>query len=826
MHYTGEHLLPGQIGHFFTILSFISSLIATVSFFWSNQIKADGLSGNIEKRSWLLFARVCFLVETISVLVVFTTLYYIISHHLFEYKYAWEHSDKGLQVQYLLSCFWEGQEGSFMLWSFWNCVLGWLLIGRAKEWEAGTLMVISFAQFCLSSMLVGFYFFGAKLGSSPFSLLRHEGILDNAPIFQDVVNGGLRSDYLTLIKDGQGLNTLLQNYWMVIHPPILFLGFASTIVPFAYAITGLVNKKHEWIKESLPWAGFSGGILGLGIMMGAAWAYESLSFGGYWAWDPVENASLVPWLIVVAGLHTNMIYKTTGYSLRSTYLFYILGFLLVLYSTFLTRSGILGDTSVHAFTDLGMNTQLLSFLLVFVTPAFILFGFRYKSIPTIYKEESTYSREFWMFIGSLVLFLAAMLIMIKTSVPIYNKLFDKKIAPSEDPVFAYNQVQIFVCIIVGLLTAVTQYLKYKDTPKGMFSKKIGLPTAIALVISILISLFGAINYDKKGIGFLSAIHVAIFAAVYALVANAGYIWLGLKGKIKAAGASVAHVGFGLVLIGILISSSKKAVLSWNTTGISVFQKDKKEDPAENITLFKGIATDMGKYMVTYVKDTFNEKQRKRFFDVQFISKTNKDDAFSLYPDLIKNNKGMEGFAANPASKHYWYKDIFVYISSYKENNSADTAQFVSREIKVGDTLFYSSGLMILHKVEINPSTQKDKLFDGETSLFMDMEVIAKDGRRYKASPGIALKGNELRNLPDSVISQNLVLQFNKVLDQQSGKLELGVKESAAITDLITLKVYEFPMINILWIGVIVTVFGFWMSVYQRLVKKGLKEKDY
>ncbi|MEJ7682188.1 MAG: cytochrome c biogenesis protein CcsA [Segetibacter sp.] len=106
-------------------------------------------------------------------------------------------------------------------------------------------------------------------------------------------------------------------------------------------------------------------MLGVGIMMGAAWAYESLTFGGYWAWDPVENASLVPWLVMVAGLHTNLIYRSTGYSLKSTYAFYVLSFLLILYSTFLTRSGVLGDTSVHAFTDLGMNVQLYLFLNVF-----------------------------------------------------------------------------------------------------------------------------------------------------------------------------------------------------------------------------------------------------------------------------------------------------------------------------------------------------------------------------------------------------------------------------------------------------------------------------
>ena len=810
MEYLGEHLLPGQIGQFFSILSLVASMVATIAFFYAN--KKEIIT---EKQSWLKIARVAFFLETVSVLVIFSTLYYIISHHLFEYKYAWQHSDKSLQVEYLLSCFWEGQEGSFMLWSFWHCVLGWVLIWKSKNWEAGTMTVVSFAQFCLATMLVGLYFSSAKLGSSPFMLLRNDGILDNAPVMQDTLTGGIRADYLSLMKDGRGLNTLLQNYWMVIHPPILFLGFASTIVPFAFAFAGLMKKDHTWTKPALPWASFSAGILGLGIMMGAAWAYESLSFGGYWAWDPVENASLVPWLVMISGLHANLIYKSTAYSLRSAYFFYISAFLLILYSTFLTRSGILGDTSVHAFTDLGMNTQLLLFLLIFVIPAYTLYIIRYKSIPTIIKEESTYSREFWMFIGSLVFFLSGILIIAKTSVPVYNKLFNASIAPSEDPEFAYNQIQVFVAIIIGLLTAITQYLKYKDTPKGYLTKKIIVPTVLALVISIAISVFGNISYDKKGIGFLGAIHVAIFAAVYSTVANASYIFIILNGKLKFAAASVAHFGFGLVLVGILISSSKKSVLSWNTTGVATFKKDKKEDPAENITLFKGLSTDMGKYMVTYVTDTFNTKQRKRFFQVNFKSKSS-NEQFSLYPDLIKNNKDMDGFANNPDKKHYWYKDIFVYISSFQENNKTDTATFHKQDIGVGDTVFYSNGFLVLHKVDKNPPALQGKFQADEQAVFLDLEVISKEGKRYKANPGIALRGMDLRSLPDTVISQSMVVAFNKVPTAANGKFEIGIKESSSITDLITLKVYEFPMINVFWIGIIITVLGFGMAVVQRV----------
>jgi cytochrome c-type biogenesis protein CcmF len=813
MNYIGEHLWLGQAGHILNLVSFVASIIATVAFFTSTLTEKN----QEDSARWVKLGRIFFYLETVCVFATFLLLYIIISNHYFEYKYAYMHSDKSLQPEYLLSCFWEGQEGSFMLWSFWHCVLGIIIMWSAKKWEGGVMAVISFAQVMLASMVLGIYLFGHKIGSSPFSLLRDEM---NWPILS-------RPDYLTLIKDGTGLNTLLQNYWMVIHPPILFLGFASTIVPFGYAMAGFMRKSHDWIKPAIPWASFSAAILGTGIMMGAAWAYESLSFGGYWAWDPVENASLVPWLTLVAGLHTNLVARSTGYSLRPTYFFYIVSFLLILYSTFLTRSGILGDTSVHAFTDLGMNTQLLTFLLIFVIPAFTIFAIRYKSIPSIAKEEETSSREFWMFIGSLVLFLAGMVIIAKTSTPVANKLFGTNIAPPEDPEFAHNQIQIFVAIVLGLLTAGTQFLKYKVSDTKQVLKNIVWPLAAAAAISLLIAIFGGVNYTKKGPVFLFAIHVAIFAAVYAVTGNLSYIWLVLKGKLKAAGASVAHVGFGMILVGILISSAKKTVLSWNTTGVTPLaqaapgEKNPAGNPAENLTLFKGVETDMGKFMVNYKRDTLNEADRKKYYEISFKAKDG-SEAFNLYPDVIKNNKGMEGFAANPASKHYWYKDIFVYITSFQQNDATDTTRFVDKEIKVGDTIFYSNGLMVLQSVSVNPAAKKDLLLPGETALFLNVDVTARDGRKYSAMPGIAIDSTSIRQISDTVVAQSLVLQFNKVINQEKGILEIGVKESGSITDLITLKVYEFPMINILWLGILVMVVGFGMSIFQRY--KSLKNK--
>ena len=804
-----EHLFPGQIGYFLTILSLVASLVATYSFaraFFSKEISLQA--------QWEKLAKIAFIIESVSVFSCFVVLFYIISNHLFEYKYAYTHSDKNLPYQYLLSCFWEGQEGSFLLWSFWHCVLGLVLLATKKKWGssfAGVMMILNFVQFCLATMIVGLYIFEMKLGSSPFSLLREEM---SWPILS-------RPDYLHLIKDGTGLNTLLQNYWMVIHPPILFLGFASTTIPFAFAVTGLIKKKHDWMDNCLPWATFSAGILGLGIMMGAAWAYESLTFGGYWAWDPVENASLVPWLTLVSAIHACIIYRKTGSSLKLTYLFFGISFLLVLYSTFLTRSGILGDTSVHAFTDLGMNAQLLSFLLIFVIPYFALFFIRLKHMAEPLKEEAIDSREFWMLIGSLILFLSAVVIISITSIPVFNKLFGTKIAPPEDVAFAHNQVQVFVAIIIGLLTALGQFLKYKGTTKAFLVEKLKWPLLVTVIITAIVYIFVGVAFKEKGIGFEGAIYIAMFASIYAIVANI-FFWMTMqKAKLKSAGSSIGHIGFGMVLLGILISSSNKTVLSWNTTGISPLRMESKKNPAgnprENITLFEGIATDMGKFMVTYVRDTFDVLD-KRFFELKFKEKKT-SETFFLYPDVLKNNKGMEGFSANPSSKHYWNKDIFVYVTSFQDNSKEDTTSFRPHQITVGDSIFYSNGYIKLEKVLVNPNANRPA---GTNELILQLAITSKEGLKYTASPGIVLEGMNLQSNVDTVKAQNLVLSFNKVIDQQKGTLEIGVKESAALTNLITLKAYEFPFINLLWLGVIIMTFGFGVATWSRVVK--LKEK--
>ncbi|MFM2325903.1 MAG: hypothetical protein RIR31_105 [Bacteroidota bacterium] len=813
MEFEGEHLLPGQIGHFFVIAAFIASLIATIAYF-----KASRLSDIAAKQSWIRFARIAFITQLVSVLIIFSAIFYICSHHYFEYMYAYKHASKELEPKFLLACIWEGQEGSFLLWTIWHSILGIFIIIKSKKpllqgWEAPVMTVISFVQFFLGMMILGIYIFDARIGSSPFTLTRNE---ITGPIFS-------QPNYLSFIKDGVGLNVLLRNYWMVIHPPVLFLGFASTIIPFAFAYAGIQTKRFgDWIKPVLPFALFSACVLGVGIMMGGKWAYESLSFGGYWAWDPVENASLVPWLILIAGLHTMVIYKATGQSLRASYLFAFLSFIFILYSTFLTRTGILSDTSVHAFTlDTETKkvtyTMLILFLSAFTLPALILLFTNYKKIPSVNKEERTDSREFWMFIGAIVFFLSGLFISAKTSVPVYNAIFNTSIAPPEDVEFSYNKVMVLVSFIIGILTAITQYFKYKSSPSKYVLKKIAVPTLLAAILTAVLVIVYPITYTKQGAGFLGAVYIALFASIYAVIANAAYIWLGLNGKIKTAGGSVAHAGFAVMVLGMLISSGNKKTISDNTvTGINIpFGKDSKgnatENPLENLTMLRDVPTTMLDYNVSYSGDSAGNEKGRIYYRLNFVKKDG-SEKFALNPDVYVGKDEIK--SSNPSTKRYLTKDIYSYISSINpEGSRNDTNQFVIKELAEGDTAFYSKGYLVLNNVVKNPNNQKFKFKPTDAALMADITLVGKDSMHYKAYPLIQIDSLGVNEIDDTVYAQNLFLKFAGVTDTK--KIKLGIKESEKIIDFVTLKAYLFPYINLVWLGLVIMAIGLAMSMIQR-----------
>lgn len=801
MEYIGEHLLIGKVGNVFVILSFVFALIASISYFFAAR-------DNDEAASWKRIARISFRAHGLSVIGIVATLFIMLQNHYFEYEYVWHHSNKEMPMRYILSCFWEGQEGSFLLWSFWHVILGFILQRTSKNWEAPVMATISIVQAFLASMLLGIFVFEYRIGSNPFTvLLRQHPDFANIPLFDN-------PNYLEKL-DGRGLNPLLQNYWMTIHPPTLFLGFALTVVPFAYAIAGLWKKKFsEWLKPALPWTFFGIMVLGTGVLMGGAWAYEALSFGGFWAWDPVENASLVPWLTLVGAGHVMLISRNNPQSLFITFLLSILSFILILYSTFLTRSGILGESSVHAFTDLGMSGQLLIYLFFFLILGVVLITINFKHFPKQKEEEGIWSREFWMFIGAVVLLVSSFQIMFYTSMPVWNKLFNLNKAPAKDVIDFYNTWQLPFAFLVTLLIAVGQYFKYKNTDIKFFVKKISLSFISALLISIIIGYF--LNFSKL------FYYLLLFSSVFAVAANADYMIRILKGNVKKAGASISHIGFALILLGALISTSKKDIISQNSSGRSIESLGDKMSNNDNILLTQGDTLPMGKYFVTYTGKRF--EGINIYFDVIYFSK-NTDGRFkkefSLAP-LVQTNPRM-GNVAEPDTRHFLTFDVYTHVTyadleSLKEKKAETKDEYSPAKnytLKKGDTIYSSNAIIIFDSLSTSFDKTPYNLEKDDIAVMAHLRVLDVT-KKHQAKPLFVIHNNMIQPIGSKVDELGLQFMFWK-LNPKDGNIEISVQEKKEnVRDFIVMQAMIFPYINVLWIGCIIMVIGTVLAILERL----------
>ena len=820
MTFNGEHLLPGHLGQFFVVLAFGSALLSTISYYFASTVKDE------TQRSWKKLARIGFYTNTVAVVGIGVSLFYIIFNHLFEYYYAYDHSSRSLPVYYMISCFWEGQEGSFWLWAFWQAVLGNVLVRKAKSWESPVMTVIMLAQTLLASMLLGVEIFGYRVGTSPFILLRDAvNLKESIPIF--AANADYYKNYLTYITDGHGLNPLLQNYWMVIHPPTLFLGFGSMIVPFAYAIAGLWQKRYkEWMAPAISYALFATMVLGTGIIMGAFWAYESLTFGGFWAWDPVENASLIPWLVLVGALHVMIVYKNTGHSYVTATILVLTSFVLVLYASFLTRSGILGDSSVHAFTDAGMFWHLVADVVVFLLLAIVILVLRWKELPTTQKDEETYSREFWMFVGAIFLALSCFHLVVVTSIPVWNAMFHTKLAPPADPIKHYNIVQSSFAVVVTFLTGITQFMKYKKTDLSKFFITSAVYIGFALLITALV-------VYVTGVYKLHTVFILIMVgAIYSILANGKIFVDALKGSFKLAGSAVAHIGFGLIMVGALISAGTSKVISDNTAGID-YGADfaaGKNDPRENVLMYKNSPVQMGKYTVTYVGDSISSPNHYFKVNYKVMGADGKvKEEFNLTPNAQVNEK--MGLVSSPSTKHYLFGDLYTHVNMSNaisrsedpqaNNNGHDEAEDdknyeapIPYTVKVGDTIPFREGYILLKGISKVDHIEKIPIEKGDAAIGADLEIVTH-GKKYEVQPVYLIKGNNAFDFAKKAEDVGLKLRFTKILPQEK-KFEITLyQQPAAKRKWIVMRAIQFPDINFLWSGTIIMVIGILLSIFRR-----------
>lgn len=493
-----------MVGNVGIVIAFISALISGI-LFWRQAYTEKAVKEGDRNYSIIFYN-----FHTLGLLVAAFYLFYVIITHQFQYYYVYAHTSLSLPPGYLISAFWAGQEGTFLLWALLTAGAGYILFKKEKELLTATMPFILLNQLFLLFFLIM---------ETPFF---HLGVIPD---------------------DGMGLNPILMDPWMVVHPPIVFIGYALLIFPFAYAAAALWKK--DWQKgflRALPWATAGWLFLGAGILIGGAWAYRVLGWGGYWGWDPVENASLIPWLTGTALVHGLIVQKQKGYFIKSNIILAFVTFVLIILATFLTRSGVMSDYSVHAFAETTLTYLIGLFIAAFMLIGFVLYAWRMRDISSNITSVISLSRGGSFAVTMIILSVAALLVLLGTLSPVLTGLWG---APSSVGESFYLQSNAPIVFLLFLLLAACPLLLWKEQSFKALIKKLKL---IFITVPAVLAISYMIGVTTlTGLLFLLVIYLALGVNLLSFIKS-------FKSGIKYTGGYLAHVGLSLLFVGIVGST--------------------------------------------------------------------------------------------------------------------------------------------------------------------------------------------------------------------------------------------------------------------------------
>ncbi|MDG5767762.1 cytochrome c biogenesis protein CcsA [Balneolales bacterium ANBcel1] len=779
-------------------------------------------------------------------------LVYLLFTHQFQYYYVFNYTSTDLQNVYLWAAFYSGQEGSLLLWVLSSFLVGLALIKwTTKEYRAPVMVFMGLTQVFLLSMVSGFPVPGlGELGASPFRTLASE--MADSPIFQR------NPDFVP--AEGSGLNDLLRSPWIIIHPPVIFLGFAMMTVPYAFALASLWKRKyHEWIHVALPWTLGANLCLLTAIFLGGYWAYVTLSFGGYWAWDPVENASLVPWIFGMAGIHAMLIQKKHASSHKASIIFAILAYVTIVYQTFLTRSGILGDSSVHSFVDLGLYNYLLMFMLVTAATGVGLLAYRYRELPEPEKESPLLSREFMMFSGAMVLFLVGLVIILGTSSPVLGRLFVDNPTPPDQQF--YNNWSLPFGVLIGLLTVVTQYLWWKRHNAESLASALIAPTLAASILTISVVVW----LDMKNLAYM----IYLFAAIFAVAGNGIIMFRLMRSNPRRIGGTLTHIGFAVLMIGFLGAAFDRPMVDSQTREYNravaagqVYDDDgfRVNQPVEFVELEKGLPKLIdGRYMVTFLSAEITEDRRpgEQEYEVQFED-INSGRTFvmrpTVYPMLSNSSPGAVEWTVDPDVRTGWYRDIFMYVAGsslvdreIERMNRENPGQFQSIDqlgpqmaeydpdltevtIRRGSTVQLGEYTITFRNfIYIDEAELPDNSIIGvKADLLM---VHRESGESREVHPQYVLvtqeDGQYAFNPPEPLeFVEDGMVRFTEIRPERDEiALEIRGVEGEAEREWILLAAEHKPMISVVWLGTFLLMFGFSVAIMYRWADQKKRESQ-
>ncbi len=382
--------------------------------------------------------------------------------HDFRIRYVARYSDRSMGTGYLFSALWGGQDGSLLWWS--TLLAGWS--SAAVRWMRGRFLELQPMVLAALASVQAFFLVTMLFAANPFATF-----------------------WGAVPVEGDGLNPLLQTYWMAIHPPALYMGFVGWSVPFAFAVAALVTGRldDEWIVAIRRWMLAAWGFLSLGLLLGMVWSYEELGWGGYWAWDPVENASFMPWLVGTAFLHSVMIQERTGMLKVWNMFLVLLTFVMTIFGTFLTRSGLIA--SVHSFARSDIGIYFVGYLVFLLLCCGGLLWWRLPKLRSEQTIESPLSREFAFLVNNWILLGMMLFVLVATTAPLLSEWLRGETI-TVGPAF-YNRWMLPFGLVLLILSGVGPLVAWRKATGRQLRKAFTWPLLAAACMAGLHLAFGA-----------------------------------------------------------------------------------------------------------------------------------------------------------------------------------------------------------------------------------------------------------------------------------------------------------------------------------------------
>lgn len=687
-----------------------------------------------------VYAHVAFLTLAMGI------LFYLFLADQFQYEYVSHNSSSAQELFYKISALWAGQEGTFLLWAWIIGILAIFVMRRGGEYLRWAMIYLLATQaFLLVLMYV----------RSPFALI--EGAIP---------------------ADGNGLNPLLKDPWMVIHPPIVFIGYAAFTIPFVYVIAALTMRSYKSLATTIfPWAAFATVTLGAGIFIGGFWAYKVLGWGGYWGWDPVENASLVPWLSGMALLHALILYRAKGQLPKTTMWLACVSYILVVYGTFLTRSGVLADFSVHSFTDAGINSYLSGYLFIVSHISFImlLMRGRKESGPAIPKAIS--SREFGLVTGILLFCVAAAFVLVGTSSPILTGVLGN---PSNVTTDYYNQVALPVAIFIALVLGFSPFLLIERTQWGELFKTVFASVIVATIVTAAVIMLTS----------LQALHaLLIFVSVMALCTNVLAMWRFSQGRPLRMAGHLTHAGFAIMLLGIIASAAYSG--------------------EEMFTMTSGESVSAYGAEIQFIGAVKGDTPEKGYLDLWMIRN---GDTVTAHPKLYVSEYSQQ-VMRTPYIENGFVYDVYLAPLDHK----AVEAHAHGLTLTKGQTTEYSGWNITFERYDMSQH--------GEAGSMSVGAVIKaeREGQSHELTPTMQSTVEGKKSKPISIPGTELSFALvGMSVEQKSVTLEVSDPNdghAAAGTESLVLSVSRKPLTSLVWIGCILITVGTTLSYWRRRIEE-------